>query len=144
MTRKRLVRAGDRLLHAGLPGRTYRGHVATDEEGVRRRLLASREAATARRDDLLGDLRSVVAGSRDVATDDEHDPEGATIAYERSKVMALVRQAEDQLADIRRALARLDAGAYATCDRCGRGIGDARLTARPSATTCVNCAAPTQ
>lgn len=103
-------------------------------------LEAERDAASTRRKELLADLRSVVEGSRDVATDDEHDPEGATIAYERSKVMALARQAEDQLATIQRALARVDAGTYGNCERCGGGIGEERLLARPSATTCVHCA----
>jgi RNA polymerase-binding transcription factor DksA len=111
-----------------------------EQERARRMLLAERDAATARRKELLADLRSVVEGSRDVATDDEHDPEGATIAYERSKVMALVRQAEDQLAVIQHALARVDGGSYGTCERCGRAIGRERLHARPSATTCVRCA----
>ena len=111
-----------------------------NEDPVRQVLHTEREAATSRRSQLLSDLRSVVDGSRDVATDDEHDPEGATIAYERSKLIALVRQADDQLAMVQRALARVDAGSYGSCERCGRAIGAARLQARPSTTTCVGCA----
>jgi len=114
--------------------------VAIEEGHVRRVLLADRAAAIARRGELLSDLRSVVEGSRDVATDDEHDPEGATIAYERSKVTALLRQADEQLADIERALTRLDAGDYGTCEGCGCAIGKERLQARPSAAVCVECA----
>jgi DnaK suppressor protein len=112
-------------------------------ERARQVLLEVRTAITDRRNELLGDLRVVVDGSRDVATDDEHDPEGATIAYERAKATALVRHAEDRLADVHRALARLEAGDYAMCEQCGRDIGEARLHARPSATTCVKCALPT-
>lgn len=113
-----------------------------DEEDLRHVLVAARAAAAARRDELLRDVEAVVDASTDVATDDEHDPEGATIAYERAKAMALVRQAEDRLADIERALMRVDIGTYATCERCGRDIGAARLAARPAATTCVRCASP--
>lgn len=45
-----------------------------------------------------------------------------------------------EAAAIRAALQRLDAGTYGRCARCGRAIGDARLTALPYATTCVACA----
>jgi RNA polymerase-binding transcription factor DksA len=115
--------------------------MASDDEQVREALLSERVAASARRDELLGDLHAVVEGSRDVATDDEHDPEGATIAYERAKTAALIRQAEGRLAELQHALARLDAGTYATCECCGDGITRERLEAKPSATTCVSCAA---
>lgn len=72
--------------------------------------------------------------------DDERDPEGSTIAYERSRVSALVAQADAHLDDIRRALERLDAGTYDVCERCGADIADARLQARPVVRTCINCA----
>ncbi|MGA8986688.1 TraR/DksA family transcriptional regulator, partial [Aeromicrobium sp.] len=73
--------------------------------------------------------------------DDEHDPEGATIAFERSQIGALVRQAQLHLEEIDAAIKRLDAGTYQMCQRCGRPIGDDRLRARPTASTCVQCAA---
>ncbi|WP_306514392.1 TraR/DksA family transcriptional regulator, partial [Janibacter hoylei] len=72
--------------------------------------------------------------------DDEHDPEGATIAFERSQVDALARQAREHLREIDAALARLDAGDYGTCERCGRPISAGRLEARPTARTCIDCA----
>jgi DnaK suppressor protein len=46
-----------------------------------------------------------------------------------------------ELAEIRLALARLEHGTYGTCARCGRAISAPRLAARPSATTCLSCAA---
>jgi DnaK suppressor protein len=46
-----------------------------------------------------------------------------------------------ELAEIRLALERLERGTYGTCARCGRHIPKARLAARPSATTCLTCAA---
>ena len=39
------------------------------------------------------------SGLRDTNADDEHDPEGATIAFERSQVAALAQQVRDHLAD---------------------------------------------
>jgi RNA polymerase-binding protein DksA len=99
-----------------------------------RRLVLSRLAA------LTGDFDEVVAASRDTNADDEHDPEGATIAFERSQVAALVQQARTHLAEVERALERLADGTYGTCERCRRPIAPARLEARPTARLCIDCA----
>jgi RNA polymerase-binding transcription factor DksA len=39
------------------------------------------------------------------------------------------------------ALARIEAGSYGLCDKCGTEIAPARLIALPTATKCINCAA---
>ena len=107
---------------------------------ARRHLEQAREQAVRRLAALTDDFDDVVAASRDTNADDEHDPEGHTIAFERSQVDALVRQARTRLAELDAALARVDAGAYGTCERCGRPVGDARLEARPEARLCIDCA----
>ena len=107
---------------------------------ARRRLEADRAATIARLAILTGDYDSVVAASRDTNADDEHDPEGATIAFERSQIGALVRQAQAHLVEIEAAVERIDTGTYGTCERCGGAIGDGRLEARPTARTCIQCA----
>ena len=91
--------------------------------------------------DLTHDFDAVVAASRDTNADDEHDPEGATIAFERSQIEALVRQAKHRLEEIDAAVKRLDAGTYGTCEACGTPIGKDRLEARPAAGVCILCAA---
>jgi RNA polymerase-binding transcription factor DksA len=106
-------------------------------------LLAERDETLARLADLMGDYDAVVTASRDTNADDEHDPEGATIAFERSQLGALVLQAELHLAEIDAAMTRLDDGTYGTCYRCGGEIGDGRLEARPVARTCIRCATAT-
>src|SRR5579862_1756674 len=73
-------------------------------------------------------------------TDDEHDPEGATLAFERQHAAALLEAAREQVAAAGAALRRLAEGRYGTCDRCGQPIGAERLAARPAATTCIACA----
>jgi DnaK suppressor protein len=105
-----------------------------------RRLAAEREQALARLASLTGDYDSVVAASLDTNADDEHDPEGATIAFERSQIGALVRQVRHHLAEIDAALERVGAGTYGVCERCGNAIGDARLDALPAARRCIRCA----
>ena len=109
-------------------------------EQTRERLTAEREQALARLASLTGDYDAVVAASLDTNADDEHDPEGATIAFERSQVGALVRQAREHLVEVEAALSRLDDGSYGACERCGSPIGAARLDALPAARTCIACA----
>ncbi|MEO5851560.1 MAG: TraR/DksA C4-type zinc finger protein [Nocardioides sp.] len=106
-----------------------RSVLGTEREAVRRRLAA-----------LTEDFDGVVAASRDTNADDEHDPEGATIAFERSQLTALIRQARTHLEELDAALGRVDDGSYGTCERCGRLIGFARLQARPRARRCITCA----
>jgi DnaK suppressor protein len=89
---------------------------------------------------LTGEFDEVVVASRDSNADDEHDPEGATIAFERSQLSALVQQARDHVAEIDGAIERLAAHTYGICQRCGQAIADDRLTARPVARTCIACA----
>ena len=48
--------------------------------------------------------------------------------------------AQHQLEEIDAAQARLEAGAFGTCERCLRPIGLARLRARPTARLCAACA----
>ncbi|UNX56440.1 TraR/DksA family transcriptional regulator [Georgenia sp. TF02-10] len=86
------------------------------------------------------ELASLTDSSRDANSDDEHDPDGATIAFERAQVAALARSAESRLEQVDQALARLDAATYGVCERCGRRIPAGRLAARPTARTCVDCA----
>jgi DnaK suppressor protein len=108
---------------------------------ARELLDAERRRTVARLGRLRDDHVDFVDASRDSNADDEHDPEGATIAFERSQVGALVRQAEAQLVELGRAADRIAAGTYGTCQVCGERIPDARLEARPTASTCVACAA---
>jgi len=81
----------------------------------------------------------IVAASAEANLDDEHDPEGATVGFERAQVLALLEQARAHLADLDQALAR-DEVAYGRCAGCGEPIANERLEALPAATTCVSCA----
>ncbi len=104
-------------------------------------LLADRDRTRRRLDGLRADYAEVVDASRDTNADDEHDPEGHTIAFERSQTGSLVQQAVRHLAATDAALDRVAAGTYGTCTDCGRPIAPERLEARPAAATCLSCAA---
>ena len=104
------------------------------------RLAAERAAVLAQVEALAAEFDGVVAASRSSNADDEHDPEGATIAFERQQVAALLAAARRRLADVEAALERRAAGGYGVCEVCGGSIPAERLAARPSARTCVACA----
>jgi len=104
-------------------------------QSARDRLAAKKSQALERLTDLTHDF------SRETNADDEHDPEGATIAFERSQIEALVRQAQRHLEEIDAAMKRLTAGTYGTCEACGNPIGKERLEARATARVCIQCAA---
>jgi DnaK suppressor protein len=80
--------------------------------------------------DRLGDVASD-------AGDDQADI-GAK-AYEREHELALTYNARELLAQTERAIARIEAGTYGSCESCGEPIGKARLQAFPRATLCVKC-----
>jgi RNA polymerase-binding transcription factor DksA len=104
------------------------------------RLHAERARTVAQIDALAREFDGIVEAAEGVATDDEHDPEGHTIAFERQQVAGLLRDARTHLRDVDDALDRIAAGSYGTCESCGRAIAAERLAARPAARTCIACA----
>lgn len=113
---------------------------ATDRSRTTARLDAERTRALDRLANLHLDFAAMVAASADSNADDEHDPEGATIAFERSQLDALIRQTQHQLVEIELAGDRLANGSYEMCESCAKPIPKARLEARPVARTCIACA----
>lgn len=82
-------------------------------------------------------IERVTAARADANTDDEHDPEGSTIAFERSQADALRSTAVSRLAQIDLAIGRVDVGMGDRCAVCDDPIPPLRLVARPFATTCL-------
>lgn len=109
----------------------------TDTTTHSTRLAAERRTTEERLEALRQEFGLVVEATVDSNADDEHDPEGSTIAYERSQVAALIEQAEQHLVEIDEAQGRLGDGTYGLCVVCGQRIPEGRLEARPTARTCV-------
>lgn len=103
-------------------------------------LASARAEAATRVLALEAQLANIVDTAEASASDDEHDPEGQTVAYDRAQVGALLARARADLAELDAARARRADGTYGFCERCGTPIPAERLEARPAARTCVACA----
>ena len=109
-------------------------------DDVQRSLEELRQRALDRAADLQRAFDALVEATEGSNVDDEHDPEGTTIAFERSQLTAALDRAAVEVAEVDRALDRLAAATYGRCEVCGEAIPTARLAARPTATRCLTCA----
>lgn len=111
------------------------------EQGTDRQAVEKeRSAALARVQALDAEFKALGGDSVDANADDEHDPEGSTLAYERARVAALLDKARANLDDVDRALTKLAVGRYSVCEECGAHIAAERLAALPAVRTCFACA----
>lgn len=94
--------------------------------------------------DRITGLTSQVAALAEQQTltthDDEHDPEGVTIGFERAQLLGLLAGAHRDREALDRAARRLADGTYGRCLSCAAPIPPERLEALPAAETCLGCA----
>ena len=83
-----------------------------DDAAIGDVLDSERAAALARLRAVEAELGEIVASSADANADDEHDPEGSTIAFERAQVIAMIAVTRANVVDLDQARARLSAGRY--------------------------------
>ena len=86
---------------------------------------------------LRADITAANSARQDSNVDDEHDPEGSTIAFELSQASALLNQSSAGLDQVDAALARIADGTYGSCAVCGEAIAEGRLEARPWTPFCI-------
>jgi DnaK suppressor protein len=106
-----------------------------DDEVTRRALEEQRRELSREIEDLGADPSSddITFEADPGFSDRSHSTE------ERSRTLAVLRALRSNLHDVDRALAKLDAGTYGTCERCGAAIGAERLEAIPWAMLCIDC-----
>ena len=102
-------------------------------------------------EDLQADVRASLEEEREQlrgqlqelggVTYDENFADSGQVAAEQGENRALVNQLEETLADVERALQKLDEGTYGVCESCGKPIAEARLEAMPASKLCIDCAA---
>jgi RNA polymerase-binding transcription factor DksA len=110
------------------------------DPGHTERLAEERARTVGQIRSLQASFDDIVAASEQVATDDEHDPEGHTIAWERQQVAALLAAAHAHLEALDLAIRRVEGGDYGRCEACGTPIPEDRLEAVPTTSRCVACA----
>ena len=113
------------------------------EMDQRAELLRALEDARAETAGRVAEFEAAVASivrSRGDDTDDEHDPDGTTLSWERALHAGTVDAARAHLAEIDAAITRLRDGWDGTCEACGNPIARERLAVRPSASRCITCA----
>ena len=103
-----------------------RDELATEAAALRADIERAESDIASRLGDAVGD-----------AGDDQADVGAKT--FEREHELALTHNARELLVQNERAIARIEAGTYGTCESCGEPIGKARLQAFPRATLCVSC-----
>src|SRR5262249_55377958 len=83
------------------------------------------------------DIADRLGDSVSNAGDDQADVGAKT--HEREQELSMTYNARDLLVQTERALARIDAGTYGSCESCGQPLGKTRPPAFPPATPCVSC-----
>ena len=99
----------------------------------------ARTALLEKRSEVAGQLAQLEAppGERGEISFGKRVGEGTAMAVDRLSQVAVHDQLQVMLADIDRALAKVEDGTYGTCDVCGEPIPEGRLEALPWATLCV-------
>jgi len=120
--------------------------VSIDTVQFRAALLEERE----RVENAIANLRDDHPGRMDEEVEemsgmsDNHLGETATATLDREIDYSLEENSTQVLLEIDAALARIDAGSYGTCTRCGAEIPQGRLDAKPWASLCIECKRETE
>jgi len=109
----------------------------TELADVRTQLVRELGAMQGEYDRSMQDLNDLQLANSDGAGDDQADAGSKT--FEREQELSIAANRLDLLAQIQRAVERIDAGTYGFCESCGRPIPKARLKAFPMATLDVAC-----
>jgi RNA polymerase-binding protein DksA len=109
----------------------YHRAVETRDSGAIRAALLEERAR------LLGDREETIVAPDQMTYGSQAAAASQVFAQQRD--LALRDRADHQLVLVDEALARLDAGTFGTCVRCGREIPDERLEALPWAPRCIDC-----
>ena len=111
-----------------------------DNDEARRRLEEERARLVGVRetfdDEHLSDESEGDAVS-ELSSIDQHQADLGTETFEREKDFSILEQVDAELADVERALQRLDDGTYGTCEVDGKPIPEERLEALPAARFCL-------
>jgi DnaK suppressor protein len=109
-------------------------------------LGALRTTLVADRDRLAEDLADLENAGHEALSDmsgennyRDHMADQGTATFSKELDMSLEENVRELLAQVNRAIARIDAGEYSKCTSCGKQIDAGRLKAMPAADMCIEC-----
>lgn len=110
-----------------------------DSDETRQQLQQEAQRLTAIRDDVRSadEFDETGRTQSELSVVDQHPADVATEHQQREVDLSLLEQLEAELADIERALHKLDDGSYGRCEACGKQIDEPRLAAQPAARFCI-------
>jgi DnaK suppressor protein len=100
-------------------------------------LASIRASLLAEHDRLVGEIGEAIAAPGQMTYGSQAAAASQVFAQQRD--LALRDRADQQLVLVDEALARLDAGTFGICVRCGGPIATERLEALPWAARCIDC-----
>jgi DnaK suppressor protein len=109
-----------------------------------RDLAGARATLEREREELRAQLGAITSAPRDPVAAPSFGKrvgDGTSQAVERIAQVDVARRLDAKLADVQRAIEKLDEGTYGRCDVCGEAIAPERLAAIASAVRCVRDAA---
>lgn len=92
---------------------------------------------TSERDRLATQIDKLEPSTSEDRVDDNFADLGQ-VAAEQGENQALAAQLRTELAEVERALQKIDDGTYGLCETCGEPIAPARLEAMPAARFCID------
>jgi DnaK suppressor protein len=108
-----------------------------DPNKAKRELLLLRGQLKNTDDELAGSLGVSLEDESGEESLDIHPADVGMVTLTREMDLSVQENTEHLLAQVDRALEKIEEGTYGSCDRCGNSIEDARLQAIPYATLCM-------
>jgi len=113
------------------------------DDATLRTLKTELEAERDRLEAVVAEMEQVERESLSEASGEnnyrDHMADQGSATFERELDMTLEENARAALDEVRAALARIEAGDYTVCARCGKDIPENRLKAYPTASLCIAC-----
>ena len=108
-----------------------------DLRKARKSLMAFRSRLLDREGEIGESLAISLEEEADEESSDQHPADVGTVTFSRELDLTLQGNVERLLAQVERALEKIDEGTYGRCDRCGLPIDPGRMSAVPYATLCI-------
>lgn len=108
-----------------------------DPDEARQRLSDERERLTQVKTEMASASENERESTSELSGMDQHQADVGTELFDRERDLGILEAVEGELAEVERALTRIDEGTYGICEACGKEIGDDRLEAQPYARLCV-------